>query len=129
MPDAAAWARWDTDERLRFLTRIDPKQPVARLDALDQAFGLSRSGNAELRFAFLKLAAMNRDDAALPAMEEFLGSVGRGKFVKPLYKALADDKQWGLPIARRLYAKLRPTYHPLVARDVDKLGFSGAVKG
>ena len=35
---------------------IDPKQPAPRLAALDQAFNLSRSGNNEIRFAFLTLA-------------------------------------------------------------------------
>ena len=33
---------------------------------------------------------------------------------------LRDD--WGKPIARRIYAEARPLYHPLVTRDLDKLG-------
>ncbi|MEQ7874793.1 M1 family metallopeptidase [Sphingomonas sp. ASV193] len=124
-PSAATWAKWDTDERLRFLGRIAPRQSPAALTRLDRAFGLSRSGNAEIRFAFLKLAATNRDDAALPALDDFLGSVGRGKFVKPLYQALAADKAWGLPIARRIYARYRASYHPLVSRDIDRMGLAG----
>ena len=39
-----------------------------------------------------------------------------------LFKALAKDRQWGKPIARRMYAQARPLYHPLVTRDLDKLG-------
>ncbi|MFL6722825.1 MAG: M1 family metallopeptidase [Sphingomicrobium sp.] len=130
LPAAAAWQRWTTDERLRFLTRIDRKQPAGRLEALDKAFNLSRSGNNELRFAFLSLAVENRFGPAVPALEEFLTMQGRRKFVRPLITALAEDRQWGRPIAVRVYAKARPSYHPVTMRDLDKLGLlSGAKSG
>jgi aminopeptidase N len=122
LPDAAAWGGWTTDERLRFLTKIDKKQPTERLAALDQAFSLSRAGNSELRFAFLTLAVANRYDPAVPALEEFLTIQGRRKFVKPLITSLAEDKEWGRPIAVRVYRKARPGYHPVTIRDLDKLG-------
>jgi len=121
-PDAATWNSWTTDERLRFLTRIDKKQPAERLAALDRAFTLSRSGNSEIRFAFLTLAVNNHFDPAVPALEEFLTVQGRRKFVRPLITALAEDKEWGRPIAARIYAKARPLYHPMTTRDLDKLG-------
>jgi leukotriene-A4 hydrolase len=122
MPDSAAWARWTTDERLRFLTRIDKQQQASRLATLDQAFNLSRSGNSEIRFAFLDLAVKNRFDPAIPALEEFLTVQGRRKFVRPLITELASDSQWGRPIAARIYAKTRASYHPITTRDLDKLG-------
>ena len=122
LPEAAAWQSWTTDERLRFLTKIDKKQPVERLAALDQAFNLSRAGNNELRFAFLTLAVANRFDPAVPALEEFLTMQGRRKFVRPLITSLAEDTEWGRPIAVRVYANARPGYHPVTTRDLDKLG-------
>ena len=124
-PDGRTWNRWTTDEKLRFLTRIDPKQPTARLAALDRAFNLSRAGNNEVRFAFLTLAVANRFDPAVPALEEFLTMQGRRKFVKPLITALAEDRDWGRPIAQRLYPKVRGSYHPITVRDLDKLGLGG----
>jgi len=127
-PDAATWSGWSTDERLRFLTRIDRQQPAERLAALDQAFGLSRSGNSEVRFAFLDLAVQNRFDPAVPALEEFLTVQGRRKFVRPLITALAKDQQWGRPIAVRIYARTRASYHPVTTRDLDKLGLIPAQK-
>ena len=122
LPDTAAWNGWTTDERLRFLTQIDRKQPADRLAALDRAFSLSKAGNNELRFAFLTLAVANRFDPAVPALEEFLTMQGRRKFVRPLITSLAEDKEWGRPIAVRVYAKARPGYHPVTTRDLDKLG-------
>jgi len=121
MPDTAIWGRWTTDERLRFLTRIDRKQPLDRLEALGRQFGLARAGNNELRFAFLDLAVANRLDPAVPALEDFLMTQGRRKFVRPLLTALAEDPQWGRPIALRVYPKARPLYHPVTTRDIDKL--------
>jgi leukotriene-A4 hydrolase len=42
--------------------------------------------------------------------------------VRPLLRALAKDQSWGKPLARRIYAEARALYHPLVTRDLDKLG-------
>ena len=47
---------------------------------------------------------------------------GRRKFVKPLITSLAEDREWGRPIAVRVYRKARPGYHPVTIRDLDKLG-------
>ena len=120
-PDPAFWSRWTTDERLRFLTRIERKQPLDRLEALGREFGLARAGNNELRFAFLDLAVANRLDPAVPALEDFLMTQGRRKFVRPLFTALAEDPLWGRPIALRIYPRARPLYHPVTTRDIDKL--------
>ena len=118
----SAWARWTTDERLRFLNRLPRKLPKGRLDALQSAFDLNGTSNMEVRFAWLDLAVSNRYDPAVPSLEQFLTAQGRGKFVKLLFKALAKDAQWGRPIAKRIYAQARPLYHPLVTRDLDELG-------
>ena len=125
-PVPQEWARWTTDERLRFLNRLPRKLAQARLDALQSAFDLNATRNMELRFAWLDLAVANRYDPAVPSLEQFLTSQGRGKFVEPLFKALAKDQIWGLPIARRIYASARPLYHPLVTRELDPLGLAAS---
>jgi aminopeptidase N len=120
-PDAGSWRRWTTDERLRFLNRLPRKLPRVRLAALDRALGLNATGNNEVLFAWLSLAVANRYDPAVSPLERFLLSNGRRKFVRPLVKALAEDRQWGRPIAARVYAQARPLYHPLVTRELDEL--------
>jgi leukotriene-A4 hydrolase len=121
-PPPQAWARWITDERLRFLNRLPRKLPKTSLDALQAAYRLNDTTNMEVRFAWLDLAVGNRYDPAVPSLERFLTSQGRGKFVRPLFEALATDQSWGKPLARRIYAEARALYHPLVTRDLDKLG-------
>lgn len=118
----SAWTSWTTDEKLRFLTRLPRKLPTERLATLDSSLGLSKSGNNEVLFAWLELAVANRFDPAVPALENFLRSQGRRKFVRPLFTALAADKQWGLPIAQRLAPQVRPLYHPLTQQSLDELG-------
>ncbi len=126
-PAPEVWTRWTTDEKLRFLTTIDKRQPIARLAAMDRAYNLASAGNNEVRFAFLTLAVAARFDPAIPALEQFLLVQGRRKFVRPLLTSLAADTAWGRPIAARVYAKARPLYHPVTVRDLDKLGIGGAV--
>jgi leukotriene-A4 hydrolase len=122
--DPGLWQRWTTDERLRLLSRLPRKLSERALDQLDGNLKLSTSRNSEIRFAWLQLAVANRYDPAVPSLEQFLASQGRGKFVRPLIQALAKDPKWGKPIAARIYAESRSLYHPLVTRDLDKLGLS-----
>ena len=116
-----AWGEWNTEERLRFLNRLPRKLGKGYLDELNRGLGLNDASNMEIRFAWLDLAASNRYDPAVPSLEQFLTSQGRGKFVKPLITALAKDASWGRPIAKRIYAQARPLYHPIVTRYLDKL--------
>jgi leukotriene-A4 hydrolase len=123
---------WTTAEKLRFLNKLPRKMASTRLDALNGGLRLNEAANQEVLFAWLDLAVGNRYDPALPTLERFLMSQGRGKFVRPLIQALAKDANWGRPIAERIYAKTRPLYHSIVTRDLDELGLvpaAGAAGG
>ncbi len=115
------FGRWTSSQQLRFVSTLPATLPLERLDELDQAFRLSDSRNSEILFAWLKLALANRYDPAVPAAERFLTSMGRRKFVEPLFKALIEQGDWGRPIAARIYAAARPGYHPVTRDSVDKL--------
>ena len=92
------------------------------MDELNGKLRLNEAGNNEVLFAWFELAVANRYDPGLPALERFLITQGRRKFVRPLIEALAEDKQWGRPIAVRIYGRARPSYHPVTTKDLDKLG-------
>ena len=111
--------QWTANEWMKFLNDIDEKASAAQLKELDKAFGLSKTGNNEVAFRFLRASvhAGNRD--VRPALEAFLMSVGRQKFVVPLYTALRknpQDKAW----ADSVYKKSRERYHPATQKSVDK---------
>jgi leukotriene-A4 hydrolase len=113
------WDRWTTQERQHFIAALPKRLPAARLADLDRTLRLSESGNSEVLFAWLELAVRNRYEPALPALERFLTSMGRRKFVLPLFQALTAEGEWGRPIARRLYAQARPGYHSVTTKSVD----------
>jgi aminopeptidase N len=117
---AELWSRWTTAERLRFLNGLPRQLPQPRLAELDRALGLTESRNAETLFAWLQLALANRYQPAVPAAERFLMSMGRRKFVAPLFETLTGQGEWGRPIATRIYAAARPTYHSVTTGTVDK---------
>ena len=119
--DSAAWEKWTAAERQRFLAKLPRELSDAQLAALDRDLGLSGTGNNEVLFLWLELALENRYDPAVPAAEKFLATVGRRKFVSPLFEALMEQGSWGQPIAKRIYAKTRPTYHAITQGTVDKL--------
>lgn len=116
----AAWRDWTTAERLRYLSRLPSKVSAAQLAALDKGLGLSASGNNEILFAWLNLALANRYDPAVPVAERFLARVGRRKFVAPLFKTLMGQGDWGKPIAARIYARTRSSYHAVTTGTVDQ---------
>ena len=57
----------------------------------------------------------------MPVAEEFLATVGRRKFVLPLFETLMKQGEWGRPIARRIYAETRPGYHSVTQGSVDEV--------
>ncbi len=123
-PPPVGFASWTTAEKMRFLNKLPRTLPTARLAELNQRLKLNEAGNNEVLFCWLDLAIRNRFDPAVPALERFLTTQGRRKFVKPLIETLSKDAQWGRPIAVRVYRVARGSYHPITQRDLDKLNLT-----
>ncbi|HWU73511.1 MAG TPA: M1 family metallopeptidase [Sphingomonas sp.] len=114
-------SHWSTQEWLRFLNGLPRKQSAQRLAELDRTLGLSTSTNAYIRSAWLVLAIGNRYDPAIPSIAQYLPSVGRGLLILPVYAALKAQGDWGMPIARKVYATARQGYHPTIDATIDKM--------
>jgi leukotriene-A4 hydrolase len=96
------------------------KLSPAQLRDLDGTYGLSTSGNSEILFAWLRVAVARQYAPAVPALERFLTTQGRRKFLRPLYEDLMQTP-WGQPIARRTYAQARSSYHAVSAQAIDTI--------
>jgi hypothetical protein len=124
-PGQLATAGWVTQQWLRFLGGLGT--PTAeQFAALDAAFHFTRSGNSEVLCRWLETAVRGNYRAVDRRLELFLMTVGRRKFLKPLYEALlaAED---GKARALAIYGKARPRYHAVSQRTLDALlGFPGA---
>lgn len=117
----ASYSGWTAAERMRFLDNIPADLSHDRLAALDTALGLSATGNNEILFLWLEMALENRYEPAVAQAESFLAEVGRAKFVRPLFAVLWNEGEWGKPIATRIYAKTRDSYHAVTRAGVDRV--------
>ncbi len=111
---------WTTQEWLHFLTQLPENIGADRLAELDKAFNLTKSGNSEIAFQWLLMSVKNKYAAADARLAEFLTTIGRRKFVKPLYEELAKTPA-GKQRADRIYATARPGYHPITQATVDAI--------
>lgn len=109
-------AEWSTHEWLHFLRAL----PQPDMERLDREFHLTRSGNAEVVAQWLQMAIQERYEPAMAKLEEFLSTVGRRKFLKPLYSELMKTPE-GRERALRIYSKARPGYHPIAQNTLDAI--------
>lgn len=106
---------WTTQEWLHFLRGLPRDVGAARMRRLDTAYRFTQTGNDEILDQWLLTTIRNHYEPAYPRLEEFLMTVGRRKYVKPLYDAL-DRKR-----AMAIYENARPMYHPITQATIDAL--------
>jgi hypothetical protein len=71
---------------------------------LDRVFSFTRTGNSEILDEWLIMAVRNGYQPAYPRLEEFLISVGRRKYIKPLYEEMVKTPD-GRARAEAIYKK------------------------
>ncbi len=109
---------WTTQEWLHFLKTLPQKLSAEKMAELDGAFNLTARGNSEITFQWLLMSIRNDYETAFPRLEEFLTTIGRRKFVKPLFEELAKTPE-GTKRAAAIYVKARPGYHPITVASID----------
>ncbi len=116
-PPSAEQARgWTASEWQFWLHGLDGTLTRSECEVLDSQFGLTRSGNFEVLVAWLEPAIRAGYEPARSRAETLVGEVGRMKYLKPLYRALAARDA---ARARELFARNRPRYHPIAVQVVD----------
>lgn len=119
-PKDIAANNWTTQEWLHFLTSLPANLNQTQMAELDRAFNLTTRGNSEIAFQWLLMGIRNDYAASFPRLEEFLISIGRRKFVKPLFEELVKTPA-GRERAARIYARARSGYHPITVASVDAI--------
>ncbi|MDP9191982.1 MAG: M1 family metallopeptidase [Acidobacteriota bacterium] len=110
---------WSSHQWVHFVQSL-PILPAEKMTDLDARFHFSESGNSEVLSAWLEKSLDARYNPAYPAIERFLTSQGRRKFLKPLYEKLAKNPE-DLAFARKIYKVARPTYHPVSQGTIDEI--------
>jgi leukotriene-A4 hydrolase len=111
---------WSSHEWLHFLRNLPGNLSLDKVENLDDVFEFTASGNSEIKFAWLMKVIPLGYKKADKAADEFLLSVGRRKFVLPMFKMLAAQPRLK-EHAKELYSNARLGYHSVTAQSVDEV--------
>lgn len=120
---SGAIAAWNVDQKVLFLDELPMKQSQEDCAILEQLFDVGTTKNSEILLPSFCIAAASNYRKLFPAIREFLGVVGRGKYLRPLYRALHQNPETKV-LARELFAEFKDRYHSVgrnaVARILEK---------
>lgn len=119
-PDPAVANGWTSNEWHLYLRALPERIELADAKWLDETFGLTARRNLEVCNAWLVVAAASGYAPARPRMREVLTSVGRMRYLKPLYRALAARKD-SIDFAREVFAEAEKGYHAIAAAGVRQI--------
>lgn len=112
---------WSTHEWLHFIRSLDDtKLTKEHMVKLDETFDFTNTTNAEIACAWYEKSITNMYSVAFPKMHEFLLTVGRRKFLVPLYKKLSATET-GKEIAKGIYNGARKNYHSVSTNTIDEM--------
>lgn len=113
-------ADWSSHEWVHFIKNIPKKVSKEQLVGLDQQFGLTQSGNAEILGVWFPHCIRHWHEPSFNAISEFLIHTGRRKFLMPIYLEMVKTEA-GKELARSIYAEARPNYHFVASNSIDAL--------
>lgn len=113
------WKNWSYQEQYRFISTLPTAVTMEQMTELDQQFDITHIGNNEVLFAWLEQSILKKYTPAYQRLEQFLTTVGRRKFVAPLFDAMlkTDQKE----MAMKIYEKARPSYHAVTIGTMDEM--------
>lgn len=114
-----AFKDWEFNQWLYFLRMVNGVATIDQLKNLDKKYNFSKSGNTEIQAIWLEDNINLKNAAINNSVDEFLGKVGRRKFLMPLYEALVATGQ--KDVAVKIYNKHRDSYHSVSQNSLDRL--------
>jgi len=118
VPDEAQAAAWTPIEWALYLESVPRPAPESTCRALDERYELTASTNFDVLVPWLTLALKSGYHAVLPRVQRVVGEVGRMKYLRPLYTALAADPRTR-ELAASTFAANRAGYHPIARQMVE----------
>ena len=109
---------WNTQEWMYFLDRLPDTPKLDQMKALDAAWHLTGTPNAEIGMRWYIHAIAAGDKDVWPAAREHMSRIGRIYLTTPVYRAFAATPE-GLAYAEASYAKTKDGYHPLTQQVIE----------
>ena len=103
--------------RLRAMGQLS----VNELEAIDERFHLSETKNSEIAFEWFMLALKCQYRSVNPYIEQFLFTVGRRKFVLPLYEQILKTQTNGTDMVSYIFYGASLGYHSVTRKSVVEL--------
>ena len=119
-PPETAAKTWSPEETLVYLQGLARPLPEPDCFWLDKTFSLTGRTNYEVLVEWLSIAAASDYPPVFPRLREVLVSVGRMKYLRPLYRALGATPRTR-SLAREIFAAARPGYHSLSSRLAEEI--------
>lgn len=119
-PEPASARAWSPEDWQIFLQALPRKMSEADCRWLDESFDLTNAGNAEILCNWLLIAAGSGYEPAFPRIRDFLGEVGRMKYLKPLYTALHRNERTRA-LAGETFADHAAGYHPIARGGIERI--------
>jgi aminopeptidase N len=118
VPAPEVAAKWSATEWQLYLELVPRPASEATCRALDDGFHLSDGTNYDVLVSWLTLALQSGYHRVVPRVEQVLASMGRMKYLRPLYTALAKDPKTR-DVAVATFERLRAGYHPIARQMVE----------
>lgn len=109
-----------THHWLYLLRNLEADSVAGQMKTMDSLYHLSASTNAEIQCDWYILSINSHYMEVYPYMEKYLLSVGRRKFLKPIYERLASTPE-GLELGRNIFFKAEKSYHAVSRNTVKSI--------
>lgn len=119
-PNILKTEKWSTHEWLHFLRHLDNTITKEQMASLDAKFDLTNSGNSEIAAIWFEQSIAVDYRGIDNALNAFLNRVGRRKFLKPLYEALAKTPE-GLKRGREIFNESKDNYHFVSSNTIENI--------
>jgi leukotriene-A4 hydrolase len=111
---------WLTPQWIYFLDHMPASLRKDQMAELDQAFGFTRTANAEIAAGWLLLVIRGSYQPSYARLEQYLQTTGRQSLIEPLYIELMKTPA-GATLAKRVYALAKPAYSARTAAALDAI--------
>ncbi len=112
-------SKWTSHEYQQFLRTIKEKVTIVQMTELDARFHFTESGNSEILALWLEATGIHEYKPGYKALKNFLNTVGRRKFLVPVYVAMLENPNMAM-MARQIYTGARKNYHAISQHTLDE---------
>ncbi len=119
-PEKEVATTWSPELWQIYLQGLPKKLSHEECEWLDTTFNFNEYKNVEILNSWLVIAANSAYEPSFERIDQLLGSMGRMKFLKPLYRALYDGESTR-DLALEIFNKYADSYHPIARGGLEQI--------